>query len=82
MLAEPHGSASDQAQKGEHERCHDRPSSGVDRAMTIGPTRLLAKSGGASGNFVADEPLSGASSEEPSLRAAAPQRGGGHDALS
>jgi len=28
---------------------------GVDRAMSIGPTRLLAKSGGASGSFVADE---------------------------
>ena len=52
---------------------------GVDRAMTMGPTRLLAKSGGASGNFVADEPLSGASSEEPSLRAAATLREGGHD---
>jgi cyclic pyranopterin phosphate synthase len=54
---------------------------GVDRAMSIGPTRLLAKSGGASGNFVADEPLSGASSEEPSLRAAT-LREGGHDVLS
>ena len=27
---------------------------GVDRAMTIGPTRLVAKSGGASGDFVAE----------------------------
>jgi len=52
---------------------------GVDRAMTIGPTRLLAKSGGASGSFIADDPPSGASSEEPSLRAAATLREGGHD---
>ena len=29
---------------------------GTDRAMQLGPTRLLAKSGGASGDFVAGEP--------------------------
>jgi molybdenum cofactor biosynthesis protein MoaC len=56
---------------------------GVDRAMTIGPTRLLAKSGGASGSFVADE----APSEPPSegedaaaARAAATTRGARREA--
>ena len=34
---------------------------GVDRAMTIGPTRLIAKSGGASGAFLADSGLEPAS---------------------
>lgn len=36
---------------------------GVDRAMTIGPTRLLAKSGGASGHFVAEDVADGPPSE-------------------
>jgi cyclic pyranopterin phosphate synthase len=39
----------------------------VDRSMQIGPTRLLAKSGGASGDFVAEA--------SPSVQAGAAQRG-------
>jgi molybdenum cofactor biosynthesis protein MoaC len=53
---------------------------GVDRAMTIGPTRLLAKSGGASGSFVADEPPSEPVSEDGSARAAATTRGARREA--
>jgi hypothetical protein len=37
----------------------------VDRSMTIGPTRLIAKSGGASGSFVS--PSSPVSSGSPVL---------------
>jgi molybdenum cofactor biosynthesis protein MoaC len=50
---------------------------GVDRSMVIGPTRLIAKSGGASGNFVADSERPAPSSEAGlSGRAAATVRGG------
>jgi molybdenum cofactor biosynthesis protein MoaC len=56
---------------------------GVDRAMTIGPTRLLAKSGGASGSFVADEapsePLSHGE-DDAAARAAATTRGARREA--
>jgi molybdenum cofactor biosynthesis protein MoaC len=49
---------------------------GVDRGMTIGPTRLIAKSGGASGNFVAEaEPPGPASEAEASARGAASTQG-------
>ena len=61
---------------------------GVDRAMTIGPTRLVAKSGGASGSFAASG-AAGAGSTEPgepdsaqedvSVRAAATLRGSGRE---
>jgi cyclic pyranopterin phosphate synthase len=37
---------------------------GVDRSMTMGPTRLLAKSGGASGRFAAEDSLAPASEDE------------------
>jgi molybdenum cofactor biosynthesis protein MoaC len=48
---------------------------GVDRGMIIGPTRLLAKSGGASGNFVADPaPVGPSSGDDVSARAAATLR--------
>jgi cyclic pyranopterin phosphate synthase len=53
---------------------------GVDRAMTIGPTRLLAKSGGASGSFVADEAPAEPPSDEASARTAATTRGAGREA--
>jgi cyclic pyranopterin phosphate synthase len=58
---------------------------GVDRAMTIGPTRLIAKSGGASGNFAApgdsssggaDPESSESAREDVSVRTAATLRGG------
>jgi cyclic pyranopterin monophosphate synthase len=48
---------------------------GVDRGMTMGPTRLLAKSGGASGDFVADAASSAPASASPSTRASATPRG-------
>ena len=54
---------------------------GVDRSMTIGPTRLLAKSGGASGRFVAEGSPDSQGAEardsqgEVSVRAAATLRG-------
>lgn len=48
---------------------------GIDRGMTIGPTRLLAKSGGASGSFVAEPTPAGPSSvEDVAARAAATLR--------
>jgi cyclic pyranopterin phosphate synthase len=43
---------------------------GIDRGMTIGPTRLLAKSGGASGDFVAEPEPEPPSAEDTSARAA------------
>jgi molybdenum cofactor biosynthesis protein MoaC len=45
---------------------------GVDRAMTIGPTRLIAKSGGASGSFLADH-----GPPEPSSEGALPATAAG-----
>jgi molybdenum cofactor biosynthesis protein MoaC len=51
---------------------------GIDRAMTIGPTRLLTKSGGASGQFVADDGIYPASEDE--RRDAASTRGPGREA--
>jgi molybdenum cofactor biosynthesis protein MoaC len=50
---------------------------GVDRAMTIGPTRLVAKSGGASGQFIADDPGLD-SSGEGEARGAPTTRESGH----
>jgi molybdenum cofactor biosynthesis protein MoaC len=49
---------------------------GIDRGMTIGPTRLIAKSGGASGNFVTErEPPESTSEDDVASRAAASTRG-------
>jgi cyclic pyranopterin phosphate synthase len=48
---------------------------GVDRGMTMGPTRLLAKSGGASGDFAADSARAEPTSAGPSTRASATPRG-------
>ena len=45
---------------------------GVDRSMTIGPTRLLAKSGGASGTFIASVASGGATASAASGGAVAP----------
>jgi cyclic pyranopterin phosphate synthase len=53
---------------------------GVDRSMTIGPTRLIAKSGGASGNFVAEPEPDPPSAEDVSARAAATTRGARREA--
>jgi molybdenum cofactor biosynthesis protein MoaC len=54
---------------------------GTDRGMTIGPTRLIAKSGGASGDFVADaEPAQPVSEDDAAARAAATTRGARREA--